>query len=117
VTTTILVAAAALTAASCALLTALLAHAHKRVDRLERELAERDAGGYERLIGLRVTVSLRDSTIVRGILSAVYRDALVLAQPEALNAGRPSNVGAEMTLERDRVGAITRHHRGEDAGE
>jgi hypothetical protein len=103
--------AVAIAAAQLAL---LLAGAHRRADRLEAELGERDAGGYERLVGLMVTVSLTDATIVRGILRAVYRDAIVLAGPEALNAGRPANVGSEMTIERVRVGAVVRHQAGDD---
>lgn len=86
------------------LLTGLLAACALDVRRARSELASARAGGFASLIGKRVVATVVDGGSIRGTLTHVYEDALVLEHPEYVSGGSASAaLGARVTLSRSRV--------------
>lgn len=93
-------------------LVGLVADTRNRADKLAAErddlVAARDADGYQALVGRSVIANVTDGGSIRGVLSHVYRDAIVLAHPEWVSGARPAAIGGEITLDRDKVPMLQR---------
>lgn len=103
---TLLVLVSLTAAAAVAARRALLA----KDDELAQLRAERDASGYQALVGTVVAASVIDGGSIRGTLTQVYRDAIVLAHPQFIGTARPSGIGDEVTIARSQVPMLQRFH-------
>lgn len=74
---------------------------------LERLREQLDGSGFRELVGKTVIASAEGASI-RGVLTAVYDDAIVLAHPVYLAGARPADVGGEITLSRAVVPMLQR---------
>lgn len=87
-------------------------HARRAIEHAQADAAaaraERDTDGYQTLVGHRVIANLVDGGAIRGILTHVYRDALVLEHPEWVSGSRPASIGGEVTIDRHRVPILQR---------
>lgn len=69
---------------------------------------ELTGSGYRALIGQTVVASVTDGGSIRGILSAVYDDAIVIAHPVYVSGTTPAGIGSEVTLARSSVPMLQR---------
>lgn len=64
--------------------------------------------GHQALVGHRVIANVTDGGAIRGVLTRVYADALVIAHPEYVGRSQPAGLGAEVTITRSRVPMLQR---------
>jgi hypothetical protein len=61
------------------------------------------SSGIARLRRRRVVVHTKDEYSIKGVLAATYRDCLVIAEPEYLDAAQPANLKGRVVVPRANI--------------
>ncbi|MEJ7824899.1 MAG: hypothetical protein WKF48_05695 [Solirubrobacteraceae bacterium] len=66
------------------------------------------ADGYAALVDKQVTANVRDGGAIRGVLTRVYANAIVISHPEFVGRSQPAGIGAEVVIDRAAVPMLQR---------